>query len=68
MDDILTFTNCQSLAYDFLAHCNKRFTMKCESESHWYLSVKYTRESSIAVSASQELYINKFLKHWVMES
>ena len=57
VDDILAFTNCQSLADDFLAHCNKRFTMTCDGEAHWYLSVKYTRDPSGAVSASQELYI-----------
>ena len=38
VDDILAFTNCQSLADDFLAHCNKRFTMRkfcseCRAES-----------------------------------
>jgi hypothetical protein len=42
--------------------------MKCDSESHWYLSVKYSREASGAVSASQELYIHKILKHAGMES
>ena len=44
--------------------------MTCDGESHWYLSVKYTREASGAVSAhtSQELYINKILKRWGMES
>jgi hypothetical protein len=36
VDDILAFTNCQSLADDFLAHCNKRFTMTCDGEAHWY--------------------------------
>jgi hypothetical protein len=68
--DILAFTHCQSLADDFLAHCNKRFKMTCDGEAHWYLSVKYTREASGAVSAhtSQELYINKILKRWGMES
>jgi hypothetical protein len=68
VDDILVFTNCQSLADDFLAHCNKRFTMTCDGEAHWYLSVKYTREASGAISASQELCINKILKRWGMES
>ncbi len=34
VDDILAFTNCQSLADDFLAHCNKRFTMTCDGEAH----------------------------------
>ena len=68
VDDILAFTNCQSLADDFLAHCNKRFTMTCDGEAHWYLSVKYTRDPSGAVSASQELYIDKILKRWGMES
>ena len=42
--------------------------MTCDGEAHWYLSVKYTREPSGAVSASQELYINKILKRWGMES
>ena len=44
--------------------------MTCDGEAHWYLSVKYTREASGAVSAhtSQELYINKILKRWGMES
>jgi hypothetical protein len=68
VDDILAFTNCQSLADDFLAHCNKRFTITCDGEAHWYLSVKYTRDPSGAVSASQELYIDKILKRWGMES
>jgi hypothetical protein len=68
VDDILAFTNCQSLADDFLAHCNKRFTMTCDGEAHWYLSAKYTRDPSGAVSASQELYIDKILKRWGMES
>jgi hypothetical protein len=67
VDDILAFTNCQSLDDDFLAHCNKRFTMTCDGEAHWYLSVKYTRDPSGAVSASQELYIDKILKRWGME-
>jgi hypothetical protein len=40
VDDILAFTYCQSLADDFLAHCKKRFTMTCDGEAHWYLSVK----------------------------
>ena len=70
VDDILDFTNCQSLADDFFAHCNKRFTMTCDGEAHWYLSVKYTRDPSgaVCVSASQELYIDKILKRWGMES
>jgi len=29
--------------------------MTCDGEGYWYLSVKYTREASGAVSASQEL-------------
>jgi hypothetical protein len=66
--NILAFTNCQSLIDDFLAHCNKRFKMTCDCEAHLYLSVKYTREASGAASASQELYINKILKRWGMES
>ena len=41
--------------------------MTCDGEAHWYLSVKYTKEPSGAVSASQELYINKILKRWGME-
>jgi hypothetical protein len=32
-DDILAFTTCQSLADDFLAHCNKRFKMTCDGEA-----------------------------------
>jgi hypothetical protein len=68
VDDILAFTDCSSLADDFLAHCTKQFKMTCDGEAHWYLSVKYTREPSGAVSASQELYINKILKRWGMES
>jgi hypothetical protein len=67
VDDILAFTKCQSLAGDFLAHCNKRFTMTCDGEAHWYLSVKYTRDPSGAVSASQELYIDKILKRMFYE-
>ena len=67
-DDILAFTNCQSLADDFLAYCNNRFTMTCDGEAHWYLSVKYTRDPSGRVSASQELYIDKIPKRWGMES
>ena len=47
---------------------SKRFKMTCDGEAHWCVSVKYTREPSGAVSASQELYINKMLKRWGMES
>ena len=42
--------------------------MTCDGKAHWYLSVKYTRDPSGAVSASQELYIDKILKRWGMES
>ena len=42
--------------------------MACDGEDHWYLSVKYTRDPSGAVSASQEPYIDKILKRWGMES
>jgi hypothetical protein len=42
--------------------------MTCDGEAHWYLSVKYTSEASGTISASQELYINKILKRWGMES
>ena len=41
--------------------------MTCDGEASWYLSVEYTREPSGAVSASQELFINKILKRWGME-
>ena len=69
VDDNLAFTNCRSLADEFLTHCNKRFTMTCDGEVHWYLSVKYTRNPDTgAVSASQEQYIDKILKRWGMES
>jgi hypothetical protein len=44
------------------ARYNKHFTMTCDGEAHWYLSVKYTRDPSGRVSASQELYIDKILK------
>ena len=53
VDDNLAFTNCRSLADEFLTHCNKRFSMTCDGEVHWYLSVKYTRNPETgAVTAS----------------
>ena len=42
--------------------------MTCDGEAHWYLALRYTREASGADSASQELYINKILKRWGMDS
>ena len=69
VDDNLAFTNSRILADAFSDHCNKSMTMTCDGEVHWYLSVKYDRDHSTgAVTASQELYINKILKRWGMEN
>lgn len=69
VDDNLAFTNSRLLANAFSDHCNKSMTMTCDGEVHWYLSVKYDRDHRTgAVTASQELYINKILKRWGMET
>jgi len=67
VDDNLFFTNSTLLAQEFEAHCNKRMKMTSEGEVSWYLSVKYDRcPLTGAVSANQELYIDKLLQKWGM--
>ena len=68
VDDNLAFTNSRLIGDSFSVYCNKNMTMTCDGEVHWYLSVKYDRDHTTgAVTASQELYINKILKRWGME-
>jgi hypothetical protein len=51
----------------FVAHCNKRARFNDEGPARWYLGTQYDRDPTIgAVSASQELYINKLLARWLM--
>jgi len=67
VDDNLIFTNSNVLAKEFEAHCNTRLKMTSEGPVNWYLSVKYDRcPLTGAVSANQELYINKILQRWGM--
>ena len=68
VDDNLAFTNCETIAAEFEAHCNVKFPMNAEGPVNWYLSVKYDRDPITgAVSAHQHLYIDKLLKKWGME-
>ena len=67
VDDNLVFTNCDTLRQDFAAHCNKRVRFNDEGPAKWYLGTHYTRDPDTgAVSASQELYINKLLERYNM--
>jgi hypothetical protein len=51
----------------FAAHCNKRVRFNDEGPARWYLGTQYDRDPITgAVSASQELYINKLLARWHM--
>jgi hypothetical protein len=69
VDDNLFFTNSNILAKEFEAHCNTRLKMTSEGPVNWYLSVKYDRcPLTGAVSANQELYINKILQRWGMST
>ena len=50
-------------------HCNKRVKINNEGPAHWYLNVRYQRDPATgAVSASQELYINKLLRDYGLEN
>ena len=67
VDDNLVFTNSDTLRKAFAAHCNKRVRFNDEGPVRWYLGTQYTRDPDTgAVSASQELYINKLLARWHM--
>jgi len=67
VDDNLFFTNSTLLAHEFETHCNTRLQMTSEGPVNWYFSVKYDRCSITgAVSANQELHINKILQRWGM--
>ena len=69
VDDNLFFTNSTILAHAFETHCNTRLKMTSEGPVNWYLSVKYDRcPNTGAVSANQELYINKILQRWGMSN
>ena len=67
VDDNLVFTNCETMRQQFAAHCNKRVRFNDEGPVRWYLGTQYDRDPITgAVSASQELYINKLLTRWHM--
>ena len=67
VDDNLVFTNCDTLRHAFATHCNKRVRFNDEGPARWYLGTQYDRDPDTgAVSASQELYINKLLARWNM--
>jgi hypothetical protein len=67
VDDNLVFTNCETMRQQFAAHCNKRVRFNDEGPVRWYLGTQYDRDPITgAVSASQELYINKLLARWHM--
>ena len=68
VDDLLVLSNCPSLVTDLEEHCNKRVKINNEGPAHWYLNVRYQRDPITgAVSASQELYINKLLREYGLE-
>ena len=68
VDDILAFSNSATLVQEFNKHCNQTVKMNLEGICRWYLSVKYDRDPVTgAVSASQELYINKLLQKYGLE-
>jgi hypothetical protein len=67
VDDNLAFSNCDTMRHQFAAHCNKRVRFNDEGPARWYLGTQYDRDPITgAVSASQELYINKLLARWHM--
>jgi hypothetical protein len=67
VDDNLVFTNCETMRLQFAAHCNKRVRFNDDGPARWYLGTQYDRDPNTgAVSASQELYINKLLARWQM--
>ena len=67
VDDNLVFTNCEALRQQFATHCSKRVRFHDEGPARWYLGTQYDRDPITgAVSASQELYINKLLARWHM--
>jgi len=66
-DNLFFFTNSTQLAKEFETHCNTRIKITSEGPVYWYLSVKYDRCTITgAVSANQELYIDKILQRWGM--
>jgi len=68
VNDNVAYTNCEAIAAEFEVHCNVDFLMNAEGPVNWYLCVKYDRDpTTVAVSAHQHLYIDKFLKKWGME-
>ena len=61
------FTNSTQLAKEFETHCNTRIKMTFEGPVNSYLSVKYDWcPETGAVSANQELHIDKILQRWGM--
>ena len=67
VDDNLFFTNSVLLAKHFEAFCKTRIDITCDGPVNWYLSVKYDRdEVTGAVTAHQDLYIDKLLQKWGM--
>ena len=67
VDDNLVFTKCETIRQQFAAHCNKRVRFNDEEPARWYLGTQYDRDPITgAVSAPQELYINKLLARWHM--
>ena len=67
VDDNLVFTNSATLRQQFATHCNRRVRFNDEGPVKWYLGTQYIRDPDTgAVSASQELYINKLLTKWKM--
>ena len=69
VDDLLVLSNCPSLVDELEKHCNKRVKINNEGPAHWYLNVRYQRDPITgAVSASQELYINKLLRDYGLEN
>jgi hypothetical protein len=67
VDDNLVFTNCETMRQQFAAQCNKRVRFNDEGPARWYLGTQHDRDPITgAVSASQELYINKLLARWHM--
>ena len=69
VDDNLVFTNCETMRQQFAAHCNKRVRFNDEGPARRYLGTQCDRDPNTgAVSASQELYINKLLTRCHMQS
>jgi hypothetical protein len=67
VDDNLAFSNCETMRHQFAAHCNKRVRFNDEGPARGYLGTQNDRDPITgAVSASQELYINKLPARWRM--